>query len=132
MADSLDSAERQRVEELHHWLRSAQGEYAIWTELAIRLPRLAAQASQAAVNGELPPSIQSALDDIRSIRSHLKVAALVPAPSTAKPRKLWIGPTAEILRELEALQNENAARLASYRHALSELWAVAAPQETKP
>lgn len=108
------------------------GEYTVWTHLAIRLPRLAAQASQAAVNGELPPSVRTDIEKTRSIRSQLKLAALVPAPSTTKPRKLWIGPTAEILRELEVLQTENAARLASYRHALSELWAVAALRRRGP
>ncbi|MBL9138946.1 MAG: M48 family metalloprotease [Verrucomicrobiales bacterium] len=129
---SLDPSGRRQLQDLHDWIRAAHGEYMMWVELAARLPRMVVQVSQGALNGELPPPVQTAIDEVRATRSRLKMPPLISAPDSGKPRKLRIGPMADTLREIESFQLEIASRLASYRHALTELWAAAAPQETQP
>jgi len=126
---ALEEPDVHRIRELHDWLRAARPEHGTWTELSVRLPRLLARVSKASLHGDLPDLLRAEVEAVRAAQARFTVDALIDPPENASPRKLRIGPHADTLRQLEAVQRAVGARLASYRYALSELWAAAAPPE---
>ena len=127
----LSPEERAQKRQLWDWLNSTADDYLVWQCLARRLPLCIASVSQAALHGEIPEPLQAEVTHLKSLHAGLASPNLWIPPTTSGPRKLRIGPLANAIRELESLLAENSARLASYRHALHALWAIAGAEEQR-
>ncbi len=128
---SLNTAETEHLETFHAWLRAAHDDFEIRSELSRTLPTLIRDFSKASLNGDPPDPLLQQVHHIQSQRARLVTEPKVHPPEENTARKLRLGPHANTLRELDALEHETRAWFATYRFALSGLWELAGREERR-
>lgn len=133
------AARQPRFVECQSWLHVAYAEFDHWWMLSREAARLAAQPHPVSSRYEdsqgIIQSLEGPLSELRTLRASLTTRPRSVAPSpgvtAVRLRRLRIGPQAELLRELDALECEADAWFETYHHCLSTLWDLAGREEAR-